>query len=129
MVYWQNGLPWLVERLGEVNVEVPESVNGRLQTIAAASRERTRRMLDACNEIMVAFRQAGIETMLLKGAVLAPLYYPNPLLRPLADLDLLIHPKDIVASRKIMLTQLGYRYYSRSAEDEVYLRGERKENI
>jgi hypothetical protein len=28
-----------------------------------------------------------------------------------------------------MLKQLGYRYYSRSAEDEVYLRGERKENI
>ena len=86
-------------------------------------------MLDACTEILTAFKQANIDVMLLKGAVLAPLYYPDPLLRPLADLDLLIRPKDVAASRAIMLKQLGYRYYSRSAEDEVYLRGERKQNI
>ena len=129
VVYWQNALPWLVARLEETNVDVPEPVNGRLQTIHTASRERTCRMLDACTEILAAFRQAGIQTVLLKGAVLSPLYYPDPLQRPLADLDLLIKPKDIAASREIMLNQLGYRYYSRSAEDEVYLRGGRKSNI
>ncbi len=129
VVYWQNALPWLAARLQEANVEVPEPVNGRLHTIAAASRERTCQMLNACNDILAAFRQAGIETVLLKGAVLAPIYYPDPLLRPLADLDLLIRPKDLAASREIMRNRLGYRYYSRSAEDEVYLRGKRKENI
>lgn len=129
VVYWQNALPWLAARLQEAHVELPKPVNGRLQTIAAASRKRTCQMLNACNDILAAFGQAGIETMLLKGAVLAPIYYPDPLLRPLADLDLLIHPKDLVASREIMYGQLGYRYYSRSAEDEVFLRGERKENI
>ena len=129
VVYWQNALPWLVTRLAETTIEVPAVVNGRLQAINTASRERTRRMLDACTEILAAFRQAGIDTILLKGAVLAPLIYPDPLQRPLADLDLLIRPKDVAASREIMLNQLGYRYYSRSAEDEVYLRGERKTNI
>ncbi len=128
-VYWQNALPWLANRVAETGIELPEEVNGRLQTINTASRERTRRMLDACTEILAAFRLAGIETILLKGAVLAPLIYPDPLQRPLADLDLLIQAKDVAASREIMLKQLGYRYYSRSAEDEVYLRGERKENI
>jgi hypothetical protein len=104
-------------------------VNGRLQAINHASRERTKVMLDACVEILAAFRQAGIEVMLLKGAVLAPIIYTDPMQRPLADLDLLIRPQDVAASRAIMLHQLGYRYYSRSAEDEVYLRGERQANI
>ncbi|MCB8972583.1 MAG: nucleotidyltransferase family protein [Ardenticatenaceae bacterium] len=129
VVYWQNALPWLADRVAESGIVVPEEVNGRLQTINTASRERTKVMLDACVEILAAFKQAGIETILLKGAVLAPLIYQDSLKRPLADLDLLIRPKDVAASREIMLNQLGYRYYSRSAEDEVYLRGERKENI
>ncbi|MEZ4590317.1 MAG: nucleotidyltransferase family protein [Chloroflexota bacterium] len=129
VVYWQNALPWLANRVAESGLVLPEEVNGRLQAINHASRERTKRMLDACVEILAAFKQAGIETVLLKGAVLAPLIYPEPFQRPLADLDLLIRPKDVAASRDIMLNQLGYRYYSRSAEDEVYLRGERKENI
>ena len=129
VVYWQNALPWLADRVAENGIELPEAVNGRLQTINTASRERTKVMLDACVEILAAFKQAGIETILLKGAVLAPLIYQDSLKRPLADLDLLIRPKDVAASREIMLNQLGYRYYSRSAEDEVYLRGERKENI
>ena len=129
VVYWQNGLPWLAARVQETGIELPEEVNGRLQTINHASRERTKVMLDACTQILAAFQQAGIETVLLKGVVLAPLIYPDPFQRPLADLDLLIRPQDVAASQEIMLNQLGYRYYSRSAEDEVYLRGERQENI
>ncbi len=129
VVYWQNALPWLAQRVHAAKIMLPEGVNGRLQTINSASRERTEVMLEACTEILAAFQQAGIETILLKGAVLAPLVYPDPFQRPLADLDLLIRPKDVAASREIMLNQLSYRYYSRSAEDEVYLRGERKTNI
>lgn len=129
VVYWQNALPWLVARLDGAKINVPESVSSRLQAIHAASRERTHQMLDACVEVLDAFQRASIQTVLLKGAVLSPLYYPDPLQRPLADLDLLIKPKDVPVSREIVLNQLGYRYYSRSAEDEVYLRGERKSNI
>ena len=129
VVYWQNALPWLVTRLEESHINPPGELYGRLQTINRASRERTRVMLDACTEILAAFRQTGIEVMLLKGAVLAPLIYPDPQPRPLADLDLLIRHNAVAASREIMLNQLGYRYYSRSAEDEVYLRGERQSNI
>ena len=129
VVYWQNALPWLADRVAESGLVLPEEVNGRLQAINHASRERTKLMLDACVEILAAFKKAGIETILLKGAVLAPLIYQDSLQRPLADLDLLIRPQDVAASRDIMLNQLGYRYYSRSAEDEVYLRGERQANI
>lgn len=128
VVYWQNALPWLVERIQQTGTAVPEPVYSQLLQLDADSRARTRLMLDGCIVLLQAFEQAGIEAIPFKGAALAPLYYADPLLRPLADLDILIHKKDIQAVRHIVKQQ-GYYYYSRSAEDEVYLRGERKNNI
>jgi len=128
VVYWQNALPWLVQRIQQAETSVPEPVRTCLLQIDAGSRQRTRLMLDGCLELLTAFGQMGIRAIPFKGAVLAPLYYADPLLRPLADLDLLIHEKDVVAVIHI-LQKLGYRYYSRSAEDRVYLRGERQINI
>ncbi|RMG88995.1 MAG: hypothetical protein D6706_22140 [Chloroflexi bacterium] len=128
IVYWQNALPWLVKRVRQSGVAVPASVWEQLTELDVGSRERTRRMLDGCVELLGAFRAHEITAVPFKGAVLAACYYPDPLERPLADLDLLIHPKDIPQAIQIV-RDLGYRFYSRSAEDEVYLRGERKRNV
>ena len=45
--------------------------------------------------------------MPLKGARLAPHFYPTPALRPLSDLDLLVHPRD-VARMGALLQARGY---------------------
>ena len=128
VVYWQNALPWLVQRIQQTETIVPGPVYTCLLQIDAGSRERTRLMLDGCLEMLAVLIQMGIRAIPFKGAALAPLYYADPLLRPLADLDLLIHEKDVKSVVHI-LQKLGYRYYSRSAEDQVYLRGERQINI
>lgn len=128
VVYWQNALPWLVQRIQQTETAVPESVYSYLLQLDADSRERTRQMLEDCLEILTIFTQQGIEAIPFKGAALAPLYYSDPLQRPLADLDILVHEKDMARIVHI-LKNLGYRYYSRSAEDQVYLRGERQSNI
>lgn len=128
VAYWQNALPWLVHRVRETGASVPGTVYSRLVSVDANSRERTRLMLDACVEILGAFALEGIDAMPLKGAVLAAVYYPDPLIRPLADLDILIRRRDLNHAIRI-IKRLGYRFYSRSAEDEVYLRGERQPDI
>lgn len=46
-------------------------------------------------QIVQNFRQAGIETILLKGAALSLSYYNSSALRPMADIDLLIKPEDL----------------------------------
>jgi hypothetical protein len=125
VAYWQNALPWLVARARETGAAIPEEVRDRLLAIDRASRARTAAMLDSAVELLDALRGQGIAAMPLKGAALAPLYYPDPGLRPLADLDILIRPQDVARGVET-LKRLGYAYYSRSAEDEVYLRGERK---
>ena len=59
-------------------------------------------------QILQNFRQAGIETILLKGAALSLLYYRSSALRPMADIDLLIKPEDFRAASNI-LEKIGWR--------------------
>jgi len=44
----------------------------------------------------------GVRTLLLKGGALGVLYYGSPALRPMADIDLLIKPKDFFKSVEVV---------------------------
>jgi Uncharacterised nucleotidyltransferase len=68
---------------------------------AAATREKS------IDQLLAAFAAARIPIVLLKGAALAHLVYPNPELRPMVDIDVLIAPAD--TERAIRITRgLGY---------------------
>ncbi|MGB6421651.1 MAG: nucleotidyltransferase family protein [Anaerolineales bacterium] len=54
------------------------------------------------------FQNAGIRTMLIKGAALTTLYYKDLGLRPKKDVDVLVHPDDASASFDL-LEKLGWR--------------------
>lgn len=128
VTYWQCALPWFVDRLRATDAPVPPAIWKTLQNIATESRERTKLMLDASVELLTALDIEGIAALPLKGATLAPVYYNDPLRRPLGDLDILVHKTDLTGGIAV-LQRLGYRYFSESAEDVVYLRGERKSNM
>lgn len=128
VAYWQNAIPWLAERIRQSGAIVPAEFARDINAIEAGSRERTRRMLDDAVEFGQAFKSEDIQIILFKGAALAAAYYPDPSSRPLADLDVLIRKQDLRRCVEI-LAELGYCFFSRSAEDEVFLRGQRKENI
>lgn len=128
VAYWQSAIPWLVERVRQTTAPVPRHVWHHLVTINADSRERTRRMLANMEELLVALQARGIDAIPLKGAVLAPFYYRDPLRRPMGDLDILVHRRDMAAAREVM-QRLGYRFFLRAAHHEVYVRGERKSNM
>ena len=54
------------------------------------------------------FHNAGIRTLLIKGAALTTLYYKDLGLRPMKDIDVLVHPEDAFASFDL-LEKLGWR--------------------
>lgn len=66
---------------------------------------------------------AGVELLPLKGAVLVEHYYPDPALRPMADLDLLVRPEAVEPLHRVMLA-LGYRPGEQTPRHRVYIRGE-----
>jgi glycosyltransferase involved in cell wall biosynthesis len=71
---------------------------------AAANLLRYRELGD----VLGAFNDAGIPTIVLKGAVLAEDLYPNIALRPMSDVDLLV-PYDRVPEAREVLERLGYQ--------------------
>jgi len=70
---------------------VKSSIYGELQT----------------QEILVAFKKEGIQSIVLKGLAFAHTLYPDSGGRSYTDIDLLVKPEDFIRSRKIMDT-LGY---------------------
>jgi hypothetical protein len=77
------------------------------------SGQRVARLLDDLAEILRACAQNQIEALPLKGSLLATLYYPEPGLRPMNDLDLLVRPSD--EQRMVrLLARLHYQPIARS---------------
>lgn len=66
-----------------------------------ARRARLRRLLDL-------LAADGVTVIVFKGAHLAYTFYPDPALRPHVDIDLLIHPRDVEAARRV-LERSGHR--------------------
>ena len=59
-------------------------------------------------DILAAFANKGIETLVLKGLALGATVYPDPAARPSADIDLLVRPEHYPDAAAV-LTGLGYR--------------------
>ena len=85
------------------------------------SGERVALLLGELAELLAACRDADITVLPLKGALLATRYYPEPALRPMNDLDLLVHPPD-EARLLSLLERLGYRSVVRSWKHLVLAR-------
>jgi hypothetical protein len=85
-----------------------ESTRSWLAEQSRLNCQRLARMQTELQEILALFNRRHIPLLPLKGSILAPVYYPDLGLRPMADLDILIHPEDFAASVRL-LAELGYR--------------------
>jgi hypothetical protein len=128
VAYWQGAIPRWVERLDEIKDLTGFGNLSGLNEVAAFSHERTRRMLNDTQELIVGLHALGIEAIPLKGARLAPFYYQPLGLRPFGDVDVLIRPNDVKRAC-VWMEAHGYTFYSRSEEDVVYLRGARRSEV
>ena len=80
----------------------------------------------ALQDIDGAFRQAGIEFLVLKGMALGYLVYPDPATRPMTDIDLFVRPADVARAAALLQGQ-GFRpteHQERFTEDLVRFGGE-----
>ena len=87
---------------------MPEPVaiafESRARDTRAHALTRTLVLLDLVKKM----ESAGIPALVLKGPTVAIAAYGDVSLRTFADVDLLLHPQDLVAARKLMI-DLGYR--------------------
>ena len=87
---------------------LPPSAAHRLTALANVVWATNAIREDRWAEATAALRQAGIETLTLKGMALARTIYPEAAVRPMADIDLLVRPADRAVALEV-LYGLGYR--------------------
>jgi hypothetical protein len=105
---------WNLRRLDLLR-HLPSQAQRRLTAGAQSLWARGAALSARWGEATSALREAGIETITLKGIVLAHTVYPEPGLRPMADIDLLVRPADRLRAIAV-LTRLGYRTPGPEAE-------------
>lgn len=76
--------------------------------------ENQTRFRDAAS-LLRAFHDAGIQTMILKGAALTLLHYRDHGVRPMEDIDVLVHTEQAAAAIDL-LAELGWMPWRRSPE-------------
>lgn len=86
---------------------VPEDVLARLRTDDRDSARRNLILTTQLLALLDAFQAEGIAVLPLKGPALAESLYPDPLLRPFSDLDILVRGQDVPAAVRA-LTREGY---------------------
>jgi hypothetical protein len=81
-------LPLLLHNLKEQGIETPLAI--RFKSVQRYAWYRNQMMMGRAAKLLRAFEEAGIKTMILKGAPLILLHYKDYGLRPMNDLDVLV---------------------------------------
>lgn len=97
---------------------VPDKTRERLREIYYSNSARNILLLSELGKVLETFNKAKIPVIVLKGAALLETVYSNIALRPIADLDLLVHKKDL-SKIKDRLNKLGYQNSKGYPEDFV----------
>ncbi len=101
--------PLLLHRVDEAGMSLPAASAASLKQSARQSAAHYAALEIAQAEIEAVLQAAGIDTVWIKGVVLAQTLYPRPDLRPMSDLDVLI-PQARRADALEAVRALGYTY-------------------
>ncbi len=114
-----HGVGPLLHRALEPAFWLPEEERDWFAKQYRLNGRRMRRLHADLAEILEVFAAGRIPIMPLKGSLLSARDYPDPALRPMADLDLLVRPSDM-AQAQDALAELGYVRVSASWKHQEY---------
>jgi hypothetical protein len=116
-----NGLaPLLYTHLQEANAPFPDAVKRALQGLYLRHRQVNQVRTAILGDILTAYDAAGIKALVLKGAALAHLVYPQPGLRPMRDIDFLVEESAARRAQQI-LADLGFHAPLHDIETKITL--------
>ena len=116
-----QGVAPLLAMLPDVG-SLPAVVTAFLGSERASSSTRAARLRRTLRETVANLREAGVEVVALKGAALAFFHYPQPGLRPMGDLDLLLREPRDLGRATAALSRAGWRALFDTPRHRVFAR-------
>lgn len=108
--------PLLHWHLSQAEVTVPPLALAKLAVTRQAHTKRNEGIALQLAEILAACHRHQVDTLVLKGALLAPTLYDEAGLRPMNDIDLLFRPSDLTKAGAV-LESLGYIGKHKAADE------------
>ena len=99
--------PLLKKHLDESGSEYPLAVRRSLHLLRKRHQHKTEVRIKVLQEILSLFEQHALAAILLKGAALAHTLYPDPVLRPMRDIDILL-AKEAAEVAQALLVNNGF---------------------
>ncbi|MEE8389482.1 MAG: nucleotidyltransferase family protein [Anaerolineae bacterium] len=99
--------PLFYTHLKAAGIQLPSSVRRKLQGLYLRHRHANQVRTCVLRDVLTAYEAAGIQAIVLKGAALSHLVYPEPGLRPMSDLDILVPKSDLWRAQRL-LAELGF---------------------
>jgi len=104
----QGGVaPMVYVRLREDQSNIPAEVMGRLHGFYVLTAAENMEYLSYAREIFGRCKNKEIDVIALRGITFAEVLYPDPALRPISDIDLLVRPEQMSRLMACLLS-LGY---------------------
>jgi hypothetical protein len=100
-------VPLLYTHLQAAGIALPPHVKQQLQGYYIQHAHATRVRAQVLADILERFHAAGIDVLVLKGAAIAYLVYPQPALRPMRDIDILVRAADVYRAYAL-LPEIGF---------------------
>ncbi len=105
---FEHGVAGVLDHhIGAAGFAFPPSARERAEQRFAVDRLWYRRTAADLQQILELFEQHGVRAVVLKGLVLGERVYPQAMLRPAGDLDLLVDASDLSLARRALATA-GY---------------------
>src|SRR5262245_4737153 len=99
--------PLMYTHLRAAGVAIPPAIKQQLQGYYMQHAHATQVRTQVLSDILRCYQAAGIDVLVLKGAALAHLVYPQPVLRPMRDIDILVRAEEVYRAYTL-LPEIGF---------------------
>jgi hypothetical protein len=110
LAHWHGVSPRLARALvvNHLDAELPHDLDDQLQSGYFTTMARNLALRRELGRVVDELRRHQVDVMVLKGAALVPIVHRDPGVRPMDDLDLLVHREDLALAEKVV-TAAGYQ--------------------
>ncbi|MFQ5485206.1 MAG: nucleotidyltransferase family protein, partial [Desulfobacterales bacterium] len=95
--------PLLYHHICAIDLKIPDAIRRILRILYLRHQQKNRILIKVLRNVIDLLENEGINALVLKGAALCNTLYPEPGLRPMRDVDIMVSIKNAQRAQKVMI--------------------------